>query len=460
MWKSLYIGLPIIGILKNNQCLVKYKHGFYISFAHIYHIFLGDDFMLNSNERMDYICGYLAAYENKIKMANKQGLFDAAKMFELFAANVCTLWFGQSFKNLNTDTSTYPYVDLISEDQKQFVQVTTTLDLVTKVKTTLEKLRDSKDPRVSNLKNVVFFVLHNQNVDRVPDYTGSGLIGNVPFTRKDNLISTQDILARAQNDLDFQLQLYDLFKADESNTSRNEELFKAALDSTATVGLMNINCYLSGGYQIDRTALVEKVKSENYRFISIQGTAGSGKSAFCKLLVDGQELVLYARSERFIEESNLNDIWSLDIEKILIYLNGRKLTFFIDALEFIADCRQNNLKLLILDLLLYKGPNGLIAEIAHQAKDFLSDNEKLARSMLNTIMMLAKDEMDHQKYNADYLENHLNTSGIKFVPNVTPKLSGVDRQIIQEGNGQGYTSQRDAIVAEYLYGEQHQSNTP
>ena len=28
--------------------------------------------MLNSNERMDYICGYLASYENKIKMANKQ----------------------------------------------------------------------------------------------------------------------------------------------------------------------------------------------------------------------------------------------------------------------------------------------------------------------------------------------------------------------------------------------------
>ena len=302
--------------------------------------------MLNSAERLDYICGYMAAYENKIKMANKQGLFDAAKMFELFAANVCTLWFGQSFKNLNTETSTYPYVDLISEDKRLFVQVTTTLDLVNKVKKTLEKLRDSKDPRVSNVNNVVFFVLHNDNVDRVPDYAGSDLIGNIPFTRKNDLISTQDILARAQNDLDFQLQLYDLFKADESNTSRNEELFKAALESTATVGLMNINCYLSGGYQIDRTALLEKVKSENYRFISIQGTAGSGKSAFCKLLVDGQELVLYARSERFIEESNLNDIWSLDIEKILIYLNGRKLTFFIDALEFIADCRQTKFELL------------------------------------------------------------------------------------------------------------------
>ena len=312
----------------------------------IYKPHLGDEIMLNSAERMDYICGYIAAYENKIKIANKQGLFDAAKMFELFAANVCTLWFGQSFKNLNSDTSTYPYVDLISEDQKQFVQVTTTLDLVSKVKKTLEKLRDSKDPRVSNVNNIIFFVLHNDNVDRVPNYTGSDIIGRIPFTRKDNLISTQDIIARAQNDFDFQSQLYNLFKVDEHNTSRNEELLRTALESTASVGLKNINCYLPGGYQIDRTTLVEKVKSDNNRFISIQGTAGSGKSAFCKLLLSGEELVLYSRSERFIEESNLNDIWSLDIEKILLYLNGRKLTFFIDALEFIADCRQTKFELL------------------------------------------------------------------------------------------------------------------
>ena len=96
--------------------------------------------MLNSNERMDYICGYLSAYENKIKMANKQGLFDAAKMFELFAASVCSLWFGQTFENLNTETANYPYVDLVSEDRTLFVQVSTAQDAVNKIKSTLEKI--------------------------------------------------------------------------------------------------------------------------------------------------------------------------------------------------------------------------------------------------------------------------------------------------------------------------------
>lgn len=302
--------------------------------------------MLNSNDRMDYICRYMSAYENKIKMANKQGLFDAAKMFELFASGVCALWFGQPFKNLNTDTSTYPYVDLISEDRLLFIQVTTAQDLASKIKATLEKIRDSKDKRISNLKNVVFFALHNESVNRIPDYTGDNLIGSIPFTKRDHLITTQAVLEKAQNDFIFQSQLYDLLKADEYSTTENESRLRAALDTTTTVGLENINCCFPGGYQIDRTALADKVRADNYRFISIQGAAGSGKSTFCKMLLCDDELVLYARAERFIEESNLNDIWSVDIEKALEYLNGRKLTFFIDALEFIADCRQTKFELL------------------------------------------------------------------------------------------------------------------
>lgn len=113
--------------------------------------------MLNSNERIDYINNYLSAYENKIKMANKQGLFDAAKMFELFALNICALWFGQPFKNLNTEVANYPYVDLISEDQRLFVQVSTVQDIAGKIKSTLEKIRDSKDSNFSSVENIVFF---------------------------------------------------------------------------------------------------------------------------------------------------------------------------------------------------------------------------------------------------------------------------------------------------------------
>ena len=81
--------------------------------------------MLNSNERMGFIIEYMSSYDEKIKMANKNGLFDAAKMFELFAIEVCNVWFGQKFSNLNDETATYPYVDLISENRELLVQVST-----------------------------------------------------------------------------------------------------------------------------------------------------------------------------------------------------------------------------------------------------------------------------------------------------------------------------------------------
>lgn len=78
--------------------------------------------MLNSNDRMDFIIEYMSAYKEKVNMANKNGLFDAAKMFELFAIEVCNIWFGQKFSNLNVETATYPYVDLISDNRELLVR--------------------------------------------------------------------------------------------------------------------------------------------------------------------------------------------------------------------------------------------------------------------------------------------------------------------------------------------------
>lgn len=302
--------------------------------------------MKASCERMDYIVEYLTTYENKIKAANKLGLFDAAKMFELFAQNVCALWFGQPFINLNAEVSNYPYVDLISEDKTIFVQVSTTQDIAQKVKITLEKIRDAKNDRYTNINNAIFFVLNNESVPKIKDYSGTNQIGNIEFTRENNLITTQDIHERAQTNLDFQIQLYDLLKEDEHRASNNAVALRKALDISNNVGLENIDSHINGEYRIDRSDLIARIQNDNSRFISVQGPAGSGKSALCKILLKNEDLVLYARAERFKEESNLTDIWSVDIEGALEYINGKKIIFFIDALEFISDCSQTKHELL------------------------------------------------------------------------------------------------------------------
>lgn len=42
---------------------------------------------------------------------------------------ICKLWFGQDFIILSVEISAYPFVDLISEDKKLFVQVSTAQDI-------------------------------------------------------------------------------------------------------------------------------------------------------------------------------------------------------------------------------------------------------------------------------------------------------------------------------------------
>lgn len=301
--------------------------------------------MLNSNERMGFIIEYMSSYDEKIKMANKNGLFDAAKMFELFAIEVCNVWFGQKFSNLNDETATYPYVDLISENRELLVQVSTVQDVPTKIKTTLEKIRDSKDKKCSDLKNIVFFVLSNNSIDKVREYSGDNQIGSISFTIKDNLITTNDIITKAQNDLNFQKKLYKVLKDEYENFNINIRKFKGALELSDS-GLKNIEGLIKGEYEIDRNEFLEKITKDNERYISIQGGAGSGKSVLCKKYVENEKLVLYARAERFLEESHIDDIWGCCIQDVLECINGKKLIFFIDALEFIADCAETKFELL------------------------------------------------------------------------------------------------------------------
>lgn len=103
---------------------------------------------------------------------------------------------------------------------------------------------------------------------------------------------------------------------------------------------------INGEYEIDRNEFLEKITKDNERYISIQGGAGSGKSVLCKKYVENEKLVLYARAERFLEESHIDDIWGCCIQDVLECINGKKLIFFIDALEFIADCAETKFELL------------------------------------------------------------------------------------------------------------------
>jgi len=293
--------------------------------------------MKESDKRIGFITDYISAYEEKIRLSNSNGLFDSAKLFELFAIKVGGLYLGQALSNLNIDTYTFPCVDLVSQDEKLYVQVSTAKDIPAKIKSTLEKIRDSSRPEIKNIKQVKFIVLNNESIKKVKNYSGKGQIGDIPFVKDDDLITTQTMLQKANNDLGFQIKLYELLKREVDSVKGNSEKLKEAIDISKSVGLGNIDCKINNEYEIDRSELLNKVREEDFKNISIQGVAGSGKSVLCKLLVQDEDMVVYAKAERFREESDINKIWGFDLRKALEYLADKPITFFIDSLEFIAD---------------------------------------------------------------------------------------------------------------------------
>ena len=108
-------------------------------------------------------------------------------------------------------------------------------------------------------------------------------------------------------------------------------------NKNSKVGLASIDCKINNEYEIDRTVLIQKIKADGHKNISIQGHAGSGKSALCKLVIENEPNIIFARAERFLEEIDINNIWGFNIRETLSCLNDKRVVFFIDALEFIAD---------------------------------------------------------------------------------------------------------------------------
>ena len=299
--------------------------------------------MMNSPERINFIAEYLTGYENKIKALNSRGLYDAAKMFELFALEVCKLWFGVSFKNLNETKPNFPFVDLVSEDGTIYCQVSTRENVPQKIKETLTKLAHSNGDNSKKISSLYFFVLNNDSMDKVKDYVGENRIGRFEFYKGKHLITTAMILAEAEGNLNFQLNLYDLLKKESDLTREGLARYERSLKESS-VKLNDVRDSIDDKYQID---LSEQIKAIDLKakVIFVTGEAGSGKTALCKKLLEKETNVLFVRSEQIVSANNIDDIFGFAIEDIFPLVKGQ-VYICVDALEHISDCPVNldNLK--------------------------------------------------------------------------------------------------------------------
>lgn len=145
---------------------------------------------------------------------------------------------------------------------------------------------------------------------------------------------------------DFSKLMDKLEVIEEQPRKENIKKFFHAVEISKEIELENIEEYINGEYEIDRSEIVNIIQERREKLVSIQGNAGSGKSVICKKLLKKKEFVLATRAENLSTGKKLNDLWDCDIEDAIQWLETRPLYIFIDAIEFIADCGDNAFLLL------------------------------------------------------------------------------------------------------------------
>lgn len=132
------------------------------------------------------------------------------------------------------------------------------------------------------------------------------------------------------------------------NQSQKENIkkFLRAVESSKAIELENIEEFINGEYEIDRDDLIGIINADGERLVSIQGSAGSGKSVVCKKLLHEKEYVLVTRAENLSTIKRVNELWDCDLEDAIQWLDNELLYIFIDAIEFIADCGDSSFLLL------------------------------------------------------------------------------------------------------------------
>ncbi len=116
----------------------------------------------------------------------------------------------------------------------------------------------------------------------------------------------------------------------------------------------------------------------------------------------------------------------------------------------INDDLKQQILLMILKSIINDDNSGLVSQMTELTKFFLGKNKNYARSVFNTIVMLAQDEMDHQKYNAAIIKEKNNDTEYEFIPNMVPRLHGVDHWI-RDNDEKGYQNKSSQIIQDYLY---------
>lgn len=153
--------------------------------------------------------------------------------------------------------------------------------------------------------------------------------------------------------------------------------------------------------------------------------------------------------EKIVEEW-LNRIEKIFFNQSFVAKLGLEIALWEQLNKDINIELKNKVLLIMLKSIFDVKHSGLVSKLSEHVVLFLTRNESYAKRMFNTIIMLAADEMKHQRFNSTYLKEKHPDEIFEFVPNMTPKLQGEDNWIDEE-KGELFKSEENEIIKDYLY---------
>ncbi|MBO7573824.1 MAG: SMEK domain-containing protein [Bacilli bacterium] len=288
-------------------------------------------------KQIDFIKDRIENYTNVVNASISAGLIDEAILFEDFAKEICEAYYNQDFCNLNAIKPGWKCVDLKSRDGDVFIQVSVTKYSKAKITSTLKsfkELRKKEDKDVKDIKRITFFLLNMADIKSLSKEN----IDGIEFNPESDIVFLSDVIKKSRYDKTFRNRVYEyLYEEAVSVGDISAKLINAVKKSKG--------CFLddifttigNNGFHLDRSATIKTIRGSKSKIIVIKGDAGSGKSAICKEVIKDSEILLFARAEEVINAKNINDLWSIDLRKLLNYTKNKIVTFCIDSLEFVSD---------------------------------------------------------------------------------------------------------------------------
>lgn len=218
-------------------------------------------------------------------------------------------------------------------------------------------------------------------------------------------------------------------------------------------------------FQADNSEIIVDKYIEAIELILAQRDRFQNKSIFDKELAKYIDIVLSHCTT--LTRSKREEYCQIFIDGAKSYLNnelnyGFDINFcsslFSQLQSDISEHQKNEIKTIILEALMCQSNNGLIVQMSTIAKNYLEQNIEIGKAFFNTIIKLAEDEMNHQKFNAKYILENKIYKNFEFKPNVIPKLRDVDFLIMEAERKKEkikkFESQKDKIINAYLFEQQ------